>query len=61
MWIVPDLQFSVVLAQQEYETHSVPVIKDYVDAIDAATQEMIADSTFVDTFYKLMFFPVCKS
>ncbi|EFC38406.1 predicted protein [Naegleria gruberi] len=43
---------------QEYETHAVPVTQDYSDAIDAATQEMITDTTFMDAFFKLMYFQV---
>ena len=47
-----------VTVGQEYETHAVPVSQDYSDAIDAATQEMITDTTFMDAFFKLMYFQV---
>lgn len=38
-----------------------PVSQDYTDAWDAATQEMITDKTFIDTYANLMYFnvPAC--
>ncbi|KAG2378064.1 hypothetical protein C9374_008686 [Naegleria lovaniensis] len=43
---------------QDFENHTVPVSQDYIDAFDAAVQDMIVDRTFIDAYFNLMYFPV---
>jgi len=36
----------------------VPVTQDFVDCVDAAAQELVADSTYTTFYEQTMFFPV---